>query len=233
MSSTSEVTIGGLVGTRWRPALSVEVTDGVAVITFDLPNESVNKLNRAVKDEFVALFDRLEHDLNVRDAALLSGKKDSWIAGADIDEFLELKSAADAERMSHEGQLLLDSIERMRTPLICAIHGACLGGALELSLASAYRIASDHPKTVLALPEVQLGLVPGAGGTQRLPRLIGLQRALDMILTGRNIRAKKGYQMGLVDELVHPSILRDVALDRARKLPDGSLESRRSPKGRG
>jgi len=212
-------------------ALNTDIQNGVAVITFDLPNESVNKLNRAVKDEFVALFDRLERDLNVRAAVLLSGKKESWIAGADIDEFLELKTAADAERMSHEGQLLLDSIERMRTPLICAIHGACLGGALELALASAYRIASDHPKTVLALPEVQLGLIPGAGGTQRLPRLIGVRAALDMILTGKNVRAKKAYQIGLIDELVHPAILRDIALQRGREIADGTRKHERHRSG--
>ena len=204
-----------------------EIQNGVAVITIDLPNESVNKLNRAGRDEFVALFDRLERDLNVHAAVLLSGKKDSWIAGADIDEFLELRTAADAERMSHDGQLLLDSVERMRTPLICAIHGACLGGALELALASAYRIATDHPKTVLALPEVQLGLIPGAGGTQRLPRLIGVRAALDMILTGKNVRAKKAYQTGLVDELVHPAILREIAVERARDIAEGTRKHQR------
>jgi 3-hydroxyacyl-CoA dehydrogenase/enoyl-CoA hydratase/3-hydroxybutyryl-CoA epimerase len=203
-------------------ALTTEVQNGVAVITIDLPKEPVNKFNRSVKEEFVALFDRLERDLNIRAAVLLSGKRDSWIAGADIDEFLELKSAAEAERMSHDGQLLLDSVERMRTPLVCAIHGACLGGALELALASAYRIATDHPKTVLALPEVQLGLIPGAGGTQRLPRLIGVRAALDMILTGKNVRARKAFQIGLVDELVHPAILSDIAIQRARDIAEGT-----------
>ncbi|MDP9177724.1 MAG: fatty acid oxidation complex subunit alpha FadJ [Gemmatimonadota bacterium] len=208
-------------------ALTTEIQDGVAVITIDLPNEPVNKFNRAVKDEFVALFDRLERDLNIHAAVLLSGKRDSFIAGADIDEFLELKTAADAERMSHDGQLLLDSVERMRTPLVCAIHGACLGGALELSLAAAYRIATDHPKTVLALPEVQLGLIPGAGGTQRLPRLIGVRAALDIILTGKNVRAKKAFQIGLVDELVHPAILRDIAVKRARDIAEGRRKHQR------
>jgi len=212
-------------------ALSSEIFDGVVVVTIDLPNEPVNKLNRQVKDEFVALMDRLERDLNVRAAVLLSGKKDSWIAGADINEFLELKTAADAERMSHEGQLLLDSVERMRTPLICGIHGACLGGALELALASAYRIATDDPKTVLALPEVQLGLIPGAGGSQRLPRLIGTRAALDMILTGKNVRAKKALQIGLVDELVHPAILRDIAMKRGRELADGTRKHERHSSG--
>ncbi len=212
-------------------ALTTEIQNGVAVITIDLPNEPVNKFNRAVKEEFVALFDRLEHDLNVRAAVLLSGKRDSWIAGADIEEFLELKTAADAERMSHDGQLLLDSIERMRTPLVCAIHGACLGGALEVALAAPYRIATDHPKTILALPEVQLGLIPGAGGTQRLPRLIGMRAALDMILTGKNVRAKKALQIGLIDELVHPAILRDIAIQRARDLADGTRKHSRHRNG--
>ena len=144
-----------------------------------------------------------------------------------------MTSPADAEALSRGGQALLARLESLRVPVVAAIHGACLGGGLETALACRYRIASDHPKTVLALPEVQLGLLPGAGGTQRLPRLIGLQRALDMILTGRNVRAKKAYQMGLVDELVHPAILREVALDRVRRLADGSLEVRHSPKGRG
>src|SRR6478672_390582 len=203
-------------------ALTTEIINGVAVITLDLPGSPVNKFNRALKDEFVALFDRLERDLNVKSAVLLSGKKDSWIAGADIDEFLELKSAAEAERMSHDGQLLIDSIHEMRTPLVCAIHGACMGGALELSLAAHYRIATDHPKTVLALPEVQIGLIPGAGGTQRLPRLIGVRAALDMILTGKNIRAKKALQIGLIDELVHPSILKRIAIQRAHEIAEGT-----------
>src|SRR5678815_5359671 len=224
MSSTSEVTIGGLVGTRWKPALSVEVTDGIAIITFDLPNESVNKLNRAVKDEFVALVSRLERDTTIQAAVFISGKPDVWIAGADIEEFLTLKTATDAERLSRDGQMLLDSVEHLRIPIIAAIHGACLGGGLETALACRYRIATDHPKTTFALPEVQLGLIPGLGGTQRLPRRVGLQAALDMILTGRNVRAKRALQMGLVHEMVHPAILREVAIDRARALAEGDLK---------
>ena len=227
MSSTSEVTIGGLVGTRWKPALSVEVTDGVALITFDLPNESVNKLSRAVKDEFVALVTRLERDTTVQAAVLISGKPDVWIAGADIEEFLQLKTASDAERLSRDGQMLLDSLERLRVPIIAAIHGACLGGGLEAALACRYRIGTDHPKTILGLPEVQLGLIPGAGGTQRLPRRIGLTSALDLILTGKHVRAKKALQLGLIDELVHPSILRSVAIQRAREVAEGRRKSER------
>jgi 3-hydroxyacyl-CoA dehydrogenase/enoyl-CoA hydratase/3-hydroxybutyryl-CoA epimerase len=230
VSSAPEVTIGGLVGTRWKPALSVEMVDGIAVITFDLPNESVNKLGRAVKDEFVALFARIERDTTVHGAVLISGKPDVWIAGADIEEFLQLKTAADAERLSRDGQMLLDSLERLRVPLVAAIHGACLGGGLETALACRYRIATDHPRTMLGLPEVQLGLIPGAGGTQRLPRRIGLTSALDMILTGKQVRAQKALQLGLVDELVHPSILRSIAIARAREVAEGR---RKSEKGGG
>ncbi|HEV7838626.1 MAG TPA: 3-hydroxyacyl-CoA dehydrogenase NAD-binding domain-containing protein, partial [Gemmatimonadaceae bacterium] len=227
MSSTSGVSIGGLVGTRWKPALSVEVSDGIAIVTFDLPNESVNKLNRAVKDEFVALVSQLERDTTVNAAVLISGKPDVWIAGADIEEFLELKTATDAERLSRDGQMLLDSLERLRIPIIAAIHGACLGGGLETALACRYRIATDHPKTILGLPEVQLGLIPGAGGTQRLPRKIGLTSGLDLILTGKNVRAKKALQLGMIDELVHPSILRTVAMQRAHEVAEGRRKSER------
>ena len=226
MSST-EAPLGGLVGTRYKPALSVEVSDGIAIITFDLPNESVNKLNRTVKDEFVALVTRLERDTTVHAAVFISGKPDVWIAGADIEEFQELRTATDAERLSRDGQMLLDSVERLRIPIIAAIHGACLGGGLETALACRYRIATDHPKTILGLPEVQLGLIPGAGGTQRLPRRIGLTNALDLILTGKTVRGSKALKLGLIDELVHPSILRTVAIQRAHEVGEGRRKSER------
>ena len=206
---------------RKSGAITVDVEDGVAVITMDLPNEPVNKLNQAVKDDFIELIRRLDGDASIQAAVLISGKPDTFIAGADIEEFLQVRSSDDAERLSLDGQSLLDRLEQLRTPVVAAIHGACLGGGLETAMACAWRIGTDHPKTVLALPEVMLGLIPGAGGTQRLPRLVGLRNALDMILTGRNVRAKKALQMGLLDEMVHPSILRDVAVKRARQLGRG------------
>jgi 3-hydroxyacyl-CoA dehydrogenase/enoyl-CoA hydratase/3-hydroxybutyryl-CoA epimerase len=214
-------------------ALQLEFEDGIALVTIDLPDEPVNKVTASLRAEFGQLFGRIETDPTLRGVVLLSGKPDTWIAGADIDEFLTIVSAADAESLSRGGQALLARLDTLRIPVVAAIHGACLGAGLETALACRYRIVTDHPKTVLALPEVQLGIIPGGGGTQRLPQLVGLQRALDMILTGRNIRAKKALQMGLVDELVHPAILRDVALDRVRRLADGSLAARHSPKGRG
>jgi 3-hydroxyacyl-CoA dehydrogenase/enoyl-CoA hydratase/3-hydroxybutyryl-CoA epimerase len=202
-------------------ALSITVDDGIAIVTFDSPGESVNIISRGVKNEFIALFEQLESDTAIRAAVLISGKPDAFIAGADIEEFLEWRTPAQAESVSREGHALLDRLESLRTPVVAAIHGACLGGGLEASLACAWRVATDHPKTVLALPEVQIGLFPAAGGTQRLPRTVGLQASLDMILTGKNIRAKKARQIGLVHDLVHPAILRDIAMQRARELADG------------
>lgn len=211
-------------------ALTLTVENGIAVVTFDLPGEPVNKFSQAVKDEFVGLLETLEHDQSIVGAVLISGKTDSFIAGADIDEFLTWTTAAQAEKASRDGHAMLDTLERLRVPLVAAIHGACMGGGLEAALACAYRIATDHPKTVLALPEVQLGIFPGAGGTQRLPRTVGLQAALDMILTGKNIRARKAAQIGLVHELVHPAVLRRVAMQRAREIADGVRD--RNPQAR-
>jgi 3-hydroxyacyl-CoA dehydrogenase/enoyl-CoA hydratase/3-hydroxybutyryl-CoA epimerase len=214
-------------------SLKLERVDGIAVVSIDLAGEPVNKVTAALRAEFAEMFGLLEGDGTIRGVVLQSGKADTWLAGADIDEFLTLGTAAEAEALSRSGQELLARLEAMKVPVVAAIHGACLGGGLETALACRYRIVTDHPKTVLALPETQLGLIPGAGGTQRLPRLVGLQRGLDMILTGRNVRAKKAYQMGLADEIVHPAILLEVALDRARKLADKTLGARRTPKDRG
>jgi 3-hydroxyacyl-CoA dehydrogenase/enoyl-CoA hydratase/3-hydroxybutyryl-CoA epimerase len=204
-------------------ALSLSVNEGIAIITIDLPNEPVNKFSAAVIAEFDAMLTQVEGNSAVKAAVLISGKPDVFIAGADVDAFLEFKSAADAEAASASGHVLLLRLERSRVPVVAAIHGACLGAGLETALACAYRIATDHPKTVLALPETQLGLIPGAGGTQRLPKVVGLQVALDMILTAKNVRAKKALQSGLIDELVHPAILRDVAIQRAKALAAGTL----------
>ncbi|HEX5074672.1 MAG TPA: fatty acid oxidation complex subunit alpha FadJ [Gemmatimonadaceae bacterium] len=204
-------------------ALTTDVRDGIAVVTLDVPNAPVNTFARSVRDEFTALIDRLDRDESIRAAVIRSGKADVWVAGADIEEFLGIETSSQAEALSRDGHALLDRLEKLRTPVVAAINGACLGGGLEAALACAYRIGTDTPKTVFGLPEVQLGLIPGGGGTQRLPRLVGLEAGLDMILTGRNIRARKALQMGLIHELVHPAILDEIAIERAKALADGVL----------
>jgi 3-hydroxyacyl-CoA dehydrogenase/enoyl-CoA hydratase/3-hydroxybutyryl-CoA epimerase len=198
----------------------------VAIVTFDLPGEPVNKLNSTVKVELEALVIRLRDDAEIRGVVLISGKSDTFIAGADIEEFTSLTTQAEAERLSFEGQEMVSRIETLSKPVVAAIHGACLGGGLELALACHYRVATDHPKTQLGLPEVQLGLIPGAGGCQRLPRLIGPRAALDMILTGKSERAAKALRLGLVDEVVPPSILLRTALAAAERLVRDGLPKR-------
>ncbi len=210
-------------------ALTTVVEDGIAVVTFDLPGEPVNKLSDAVKVEFEALLIQIRDDDAIQAAVLISGKPDSFIAGADIDEFTALTTESAAERLSFEGQEMVNRVETLPKPVVAAIHGACLGGGLELALACHYRVATDHPKTQLGLPEVQLGLIPGAGGCQRLPRLIGARAALELILTGRSERAARALRAGLVDELVPASILRGTAVAAAARLVRDGLP-RRQPK---
>jgi len=208
-------------------ALLTEQTDGVLIVTIDQPGDAVNKVDRALGAELERVLGQVDTDRTIRAVVIASGKKDIFIAGADIEQFLEFRTEDDAENASKFGQRLLNLLEKSRVPVVAAIHGACLGGGLELSLACTYRVCSDHPKTVLALPEVQLGLIPGMGGTQRLPRLIGVSNALDMILTGRNVRAKKALQMGLVDEMMHPDILIETAKQRALDLADKRIRPKR------
>ncbi len=210
--------------------LTMQLFERVAIVTYDQPASPVNTLNTRVGPVFAQIFERLTQDTTITAVVLRSGKADTWIAGADIDELARVRDAAQGEALSRSGQQLLDQLAALRTPVVAAIHGAALGGGLEVALACHHRIASEHPKTVLALPEVQLGLIPGAGGTQRLPRTVGLQAALDMILTGKNIRAKKALQIGLVHELVHPAILLDIAIARAQQLGRGDSPALRPRK---
>ncbi len=202
-------------------ALTWEIRDGIAVVTLDAPGASVNVISRMVKDEFNSAFEVLARDPAVRAVAFFSGKRDNFIAGADIDEFVKLGSADEAERLSATGQEMLQRVAAFPRPVVVGIHGACLGGGLEFALACTYRVATDHPKTQIGLPEIQLGILPGAGGCQRLPRLIGARAALDIILAGKVERAQKAFKLGIVDELVPPAILRDVTLAAARKLAGG------------
>ncbi|KPP79372.1 trifunctional enzyme subunit alpha, mitochondrial-like, partial [Scleropages formosus] len=140
----------------------------------------------------------------VKSAVLISTKPSCFIAGADINMIQACKSAEEVTKLSQEGQMMFDRIEKSPKPIVAAINGSCLGGGLEFAIACQYRVATKSKKTVLGTPEVMLGLLPGAGGTQRLPKLVGLPSALDMMLTGRNIRADKAKKMGLVHQLVDP-----------------------------
>jgi 3-hydroxyacyl-CoA dehydrogenase / enoyl-CoA hydratase / 3-hydroxybutyryl-CoA epimerase len=209
--------------------LSTERREDVLIIWIDVPGTPVNTVGPSMVGEFEAMFSQIENDREIKGVVIASAKPNGFIAGADVEQFGKFQSAHDAAQVSALGQELLNRLEKLAASTVAAVHGACLGAGLETTLACKYRIATNDPSTVLALPEVQLGVIPGMGGTQRLPQLVGLQAALDMILSGRNIRAAKAVKMGLVDEVVHPAILIDVAVDRARALAAGRLKpSRRS-----
>src|SRR5438034_8682681 len=214
-------TIAPSPAARTAPALTWDVADGIATVVLDLKAQPVNVISRAVKDEFIACFAALGDDPSVKAVAFFSGKTDNFIAGADIEEFVTLSSAAEAERLSADGQDMLDRVARFPKPVAVGIHGSCLGGGFEFALASHYRVATDHPKTQIGLPEVQLGILPAAGGRQRLPRLVGARAALDMILAGKSERAPKAFRLGMVDELVPPPILADITLAAAKRMAGG------------
>ncbi len=203
--------------------------DGVAVIFFNQEESRVNTLSTAALSEFAGVLETIERDASVRSAVIISGKADSFVVGADIKEFASFETEAQVETLIHEGHALLGRLENLSKPVVAAVHGAAVGGGLELILACHYRVATGHPKTKFALPEVNLGLLPGLGGTQRLPRLVGLQQGLEMILTGKSIYAKPALKMGLVDALIHPQGLLEAGKQAARGLVDGSV-ARREPK---
>jgi 3-hydroxyacyl-CoA dehydrogenase/enoyl-CoA hydratase/3-hydroxybutyryl-CoA epimerase len=174
--------------------------DGALALILDVPGRSVNVFNRQVMADLDAALDAVAD----RKAALLvvrSGKKSGFVAGADLEEFLGIQDAASATAISESGQKLFGKLAALPMPTIAAISGACLGGGLEFALACDYRLVFDKPSTQLGLPEVELGLLPGWGGTQRLPRIIGLERALRVILDRKRLNASEAFRWGLVDAI--------------------------------
>lgn len=198
--------------------------DNIGVITINITGEKVNTLKAGFVEQVNdVLFKALQHSA-LEGVVIISGKADSFIAGADISMIAACTSAKEAETLAKKGQSTLAQIAVFPVPVVAAIHGACLGGGLELALACHGRVCSLDKKTVLGLPEVQLGLLPGAGGTQRLPRLIGADKALDMILTGRHVHARQALRMGLVDDAVPQSLLLQTALGRIKKGSQGKRQ---------
>jgi 3-hydroxyacyl-CoA dehydrogenase/enoyl-CoA hydratase/3-hydroxybutyryl-CoA epimerase len=178
--------------------------DNIGWLTFDLPEEKVNKLSASAMNELQAVLDEKIAGTALKALVLCSGKKDSFIVGADIDELARLKDENDAREKSQAGKAVFMRLAALSVPTVALVHGACLGGGLELALACKYRVATDHPKTSLGLPEVNLGIIPGWGGTIRLPRLVGLPQALTMICAGKPAKGRKAFKVGLVDGLAAP-----------------------------
>ncbi|MEN8041132.1 MAG: fatty acid oxidation complex subunit alpha FadJ [Actinomycetota bacterium] len=191
--------------------------EGVATVLIDREDESINTLGEALLRELDTVVERLEQD-DVKAVVIGSAKRD-FLAGADIRMFAGIETADEAVEALTILHGIFDRIEALHTthgkPVVAAIHGVCLGGGLELALTCSSRICSNSPKTQLGQPEVQLGLIPGGGGTQRLPELIGLASGLEMVLGGKPARSFKAKKLGLVDEVTPPEVLLEIAQKRA------------------
>ena len=173
--------------------------DGSAFLKIDVPGQTHNMISHQVLADLDAALDRVAAVPRLPLLVVRSGKPAGFLAGADLHGFLEIADETAAEALSERGQRLFDKLASLPMPTLAAIHGPCLGGGLELALACDYRLVLDSPRTQLGLPEVTLGLLPGWGGTQRLPRVVGLQRALVMILEGKRLKAREALRWGLAD----------------------------------
>ncbi|MBB65637.1 MAG: fatty-acid oxidation protein subunit alpha [Waddliaceae bacterium] len=192
-----------------KKAFSMDKNEqGIATLTFDLPDEKVNTLSLDTMNELEELIDLMSSDSSIKGLMIKSAKEGVFIAGADIKDFTHVQSPEEAKELAQRGQNVFRKLDKLPFPTVAVINGVCLGGGLELALSCDYRVVTDHPKTSLGLPEVQLGIIPAWGGTQRLPRLIGLQQALGMILPGKAVPAAKAFKMHLADAVV-PEAFKD------------------------
>lgn len=192
-------------------ALRLELDgDGVASLIFDLPNEKVNKISVEVLDEFNDLLEIAKKNSAIKILIIKSNKKDMFIAGADLKGFKPMfKDPELAKETIYKGHEVFNKLAKLPFPTVAIIDGVCLGGGTELALACTFRIVTDNPKTEIGLPEVNLGIFPGWGGTQRLPRLIGIENALNMILTGKTIDAKKAFKLKFADMITSREFLEE------------------------
>jgi len=197
--------------------------DGIAIVWMDHSEKAVNTLSPAVVAEFTELVLPLLEDDSIRALVVASAKPDTFIAGADL-EVIEGLSEEEISQMSRDGNALLEKIATGRKPVVAAVHGAAIGGGLEVALACHYILASNDPHTVMSQAEVMLGLLPAGGGTQRLVERVGLAAALPMLLTGKRVRAKKAKRMGLVDALTTPGGIAETAARAALAMAEGKLK---------
>jgi len=184
--------------------------DNIVWLSFDKKRASANVLSADAMAELDQILDELRAK-NPRGLIIRSGKDSGFIAGADVEEFTKIKDADDAMRLVKRGWDLYNKLEALPFPTLALVNGFCMGGGVELALACRYRVAVDQPGTRFALPEVMLGILPGWGGVKRLPRLVGPTAALDMLLTGRAVDARRAMRLGLVDEAVPPRIQENTA----------------------
>lgn len=205
---------------------NIELTPtGVAIIRFDNPDKKVNTLSFALMREAQAMWEADIHsNKDIKSIVFTSAKESGFIAGADIFDISSVKDKSTLVPVIEEALNFFLHMKSKKVPMVAAIHGPALGGGLEWALWCDYRICTDSSSTKLGLPEVKLGLLPGFGGTQNLPKLVGIQGAMDMMLTGKNIIPSKAKKMGLVDLVVAPQSLESVAIQTAEGLANGTVK---------
>jgi 3-hydroxyacyl-CoA dehydrogenase / enoyl-CoA hydratase / 3-hydroxybutyryl-CoA epimerase len=174
--------------------------EGIVTLTLDMPGRSMNVLNEELTKPFAESIEKIESDSSIKGVILTSGKKE-FLAGADIEKVYAITDPAEAFKLSEDFKTFLRRLETWGKPVVAALNGTALGGGLELALACHYRVAINNPKAKFGLPEVKLGLLPGGGGTQRLPRLIGIQQSLPLMLEGKELSAEKAKGIGILNEL--------------------------------
>ncbi|NGX58759.1 MAG: Fatty acid oxidation complex subunit alpha [Chlamydiae bacterium] len=203
----------------------LEIKDDVAFLTFDFPGEKINKFTWSVMDELEDIIDNLPQ---AKALVIQSAKKDIFIAGADLKQFEDLlKDPKKVREVLEKGHRVFNKLEDLPFPSIAVIDGACLGGGMELALGCQYRIVTDNPHTSLGLPEVSLGLMPGWGATQRMPRLVGLQQGLKMILGSKPVDGKKAFKMGLADIILPQEFLAQQLPAAIQKCIDGKARKKK------
>ena len=210
------------------------IENEIGILTFDLKDEKVNKFNTATMLELNEKIDELSKNTDIKCLLFMSAKKGIFIAGADINEIKDITDPKQGYEVGKRGHEVFNKIEKLPFPTLAVIDGASMGGGTELSLACKYRIASDNPKTKIALPEINLGILPGWGGSTRLPRLIGLQRGLDIILTGKNLIPKLALRAGVIDKVIPKELVKEAAIAFAKDVIKGNnvlARSRRKQKG--
>ncbi|WP_413574624.1 3-hydroxyacyl-CoA dehydrogenase NAD-binding domain-containing protein [Bdellovibrio sp. HCB290] len=198
----------------------------IAVVEFDLVGEKVNKFSTPVMMRLKDVVEELRKS-SYKAVIFKSMKPKIFIAGADIEEIKGMTTPDQFNNAVKAGQEIMNMVEDLPMPTIAAVNGACMGGGCEFIMACDYRIASDDSSTKIGLPEIQLGILPGFGGTQRMPRIMGLQASLDIILAGKAVNSKKAQKSGLVDKVVHQNLLDEQAIKWAKEIIAGGGQKRR------
>lgn len=186
--------------------------DGVLRVVFDTPGQKVNLLNESTLRDLDRLLEETSHRDDIRALLFSSAKRGMFIAGMDVEQIASVTDAYRGAEAARFGQAVFQKIADLKQPSACAINGTCLGGGTEMALACTFRVAADLPELRIGLPEVKLGIIPGFGGTQRLPRLIGMIASLDLILTGRTLDAHRARKVGLVDQVAPEAYIERQAL---------------------